>query len=180
MGCPESIDPGADPYEEFLTHLSRDRDRIYSYIYSLLPHHADAEDVFQRCSILLWRKFGQYDRRGRFLSWACGFAFHEVCNFLRTAGRDRLRFDAELVGRLAESRMETIDREDERLAALRRCLETLRGRERELIGRVYGGEGSIKELAETTGQAAKTLYNQLSQVRLKLFHCMRRRLAAQE
>jgi RNA polymerase sigma-70 factor (ECF subfamily) len=170
--------PHADRYEEFLELFARDRERIYAYIFSLLPHHADAEDVFQRCSILLWRKIEQFDRSGDFLAWACGVAFYEVCNFLRVAHRDRLQFDIELVGQLAERRRETLGRDEERQVALRRCLERLQAGDRELIDQVYYGDHSVKELAETTGRAPQTLYNHLSQIRRRLFHCMQRSLAA--
>jgi RNA polymerase sigma-70 factor (ECF subfamily) len=169
----------ADRYEEFLNLFARDRDRIYAYIYSLLPHHADAEDVFQRCSILLWRKLGQFDRSGSFLAWACGVAFYEVCNFLRVADRDRLQFDLALIGQLAERRREKLERDEDQRAALRQCLEQLPGAERELIQQVYYGDRSVKELAESTGRAPQTLYNQLSQIRRRLFHCMQRTLAAE-
>ena len=177
-GAPED-DGHADRYEEFLNFFARDRERIYAYIYSLLPHHADAEDVFQRSSILLWRKIDQFDRGGNFLAWACGVAFYEVCNFLRVADRDRLQFDIDLVGQLAERRRETIGRDEECTTALRRCLERLNGGERELIQQVYYGDCSVKELAEKTGRAPQTLYNQLSQIRRRLFHCMQRALAAE-
>ena len=93
-------DSGPDHYEEFLKLFARDRERIFSYIYSLLQHHADSEDVFQRCSLLLWRKFSRFDREGSFLSWACGVALYEVRNFLRVAGRDRMQLDVDLISQL--------------------------------------------------------------------------------
>ena len=76
---------------------AQDRDRILAYIQSLLPHRADAEDVFQRCSIVLWRKFHDFDVQQEFLPWACGVAFYEVRNFLRVAARDRLQFNDTLI-----------------------------------------------------------------------------------
>jgi RNA polymerase sigma-70 factor (ECF subfamily) len=172
-------DAHSDRYEEFLNLFARDRERIYAYIFSLLPHHADAEDVFQRCSILLWRKIDQFDRNGSFLAWACGVAFYEVCNFLRVADRDRLQFDIELIGQLAERRRETLGRDEECKAALRRCLDHLNGGDRALIDQVYYGDRSVKELAEAAGRAPQTLYNQLSQIRRRLFQCMQRTLAAE-
>jgi RNA polymerase sigma-70 factor (ECF subfamily) len=178
---PDASDGGApaDRYEEFLNLFARDRERIYAYIYSLLPHHADAEDVFQRCSILLWRKIDQFDRGGSFLAWACGIAFYEVCNFLRVAHHDRLQFDVDLVSQLAERRLETVGRDEDCMAALRRCLEKLKDGERELIQYVYYGNRPVKELAETTGRAPQTLYNRLSQIRRRLFDCMQQALTAE-
>ena len=164
-------------YQEFLHHFTRERHPIFAYIYSLLPHHADAEDVFQRCSLLLWSKFDQFDRDRDFLAWARGVAFYEVRNFLRTAQRDRLQFDIELVGQLAEQRVETLRQHDDRLSALRGCVEHLRTGERELIHEVYSGGSAIKDLSRRTGRAAQTLYNQLSQTRRKLLECVEQKLA---
>jgi RNA polymerase sigma-70 factor (ECF subfamily) len=173
-------DPGAGGrYEEFLRLFTRDHERVFRYIYSLLPHHADAEDVFQQCSLLLWRKFAEFDRTGSFLAWACGIAFYEVRNFMRVAGRKRMQLDIDLLSQLAERRLDSFQRDEDRVAALRRCLEKLSGTERELVQLVYCGDSSVKELAERTGRATQTLYNQLSQVRRKLFHCVQCTLAQQ-
>jgi RNA polymerase sigma-70 factor (ECF subfamily) len=90
-----------------------------------------------------------------------------------------LRFDLDLVGQLAERRLETIERDEDRLAALGRCLEKLKAPERELIEHVYAGDHSVQELAESTGRASQTLYNKLSQIRRKLFDCVQHALAAQ-
>lgn len=172
-------EPGPDSYEEFLTLFARDRERIYSYIFSLLPHHADAEDVFQRCSILLWRKFASFDRERSFLSWACGMAFYEVHNFLRVSGRDRLRFDLDLIGRLAERRMASLENDEPRITGLRQCLEKLNEAERRLLELVYGEDRTIRDLAVETGRADQTLYNRLSRIRRRLFDCVQRSLERQ-
>lgn len=168
-----------DRYEEFLELFARDRERLYAYIYSLLPHHADAEDVFQRCSLLLWRKFDQFERDGSFIAWACGVAFYEVRNFIRTANRDRLQFDQDLVAQLAEARLKSLEQNEDRLAALKGCLENLSRQERDLVGWAYHSGRTIKDLAESSGQALQTLYNQLSRARRKLFDCMRHKVPAQ-
>jgi RNA polymerase sigma factor (sigma-70 family) len=82
--------------QEFLAHFARDHDQILEHIVVLLHDFHDAEDVFQRTSLILWQKFDQFDpQQGSFLSWACGVAYYEVRNFLRVAARDRLRFSEE-------------------------------------------------------------------------------------
>lgn len=169
----------AQRYEEFLELFSRERDRLYAYVYSLVPHAADAEDVFQKCSVVLWRKFGEFDRRRSFLAWACGVASYEVRNFLRVAGRDRLRFDDELVRKLAAERLESLERHEARLAALRTCLRQLTTDQRELLEAAYGGDGTVVQFAESTGRALQTLYNRLGGLRRRLLECIRRRLRAE-
>jgi len=176
MGTPENP---ADPYESFLRHFSQDRDRIFLYIRSLLPHRADAEDVFQRCSLLLWRKFDQFDATREFLPWACGVAFYEVRNFLRVAARDRLQFEDGLIQQLADRRLETLRDTDRRLDYLRGCLSELKPGDHELIRAAYVQDRPLPEFAESTGRALQTLYNRLSLLRRSLLECVQRKLAAE-
>lgn len=164
-------------YEDFLRVFARDREQLFAYVFSLLPHRADAEDVFQRCSLLLWRKFAEFDRDREFLPWACGVAFYEVRNFLRSVERDRLQFSAELIDQLAESRLESLGRAGDRLSALRDCLEQLQVADRELISVFYGSSERLNAFAQASGQALQTLYNRLSRIRQALLRCVDRRLA---
>jgi DNA-directed RNA polymerase specialized sigma24 family protein len=39
--------PIDERYETFLRCFAQERDRVFAYVQSLLPHRADAEDVFQ-------------------------------------------------------------------------------------------------------------------------------------
>ena len=174
-----SPDIPSDPYESFLRHFSQDRDRIFLYIHSLLPHRADAEDVFQRCSLLLWRKFDQFDATREFLPWACGVAFYEVRNFIRVAARDRLQFEDGLIQQLADRRLETLRESDRRLDHLRGCLNELKPADHDLIRAVYVQDRPLPEVAESTGRALQTLYNRLSLLRRGLLECVQRKLAAE-
>lgn len=168
-----------EEYEIFLRYFSQDRDRILAYIHSLLPHRADAEDVFQRCSVLLWRKFEDFDTQRDFLPWACGVAYYEVRNFLRVSARDRLQFDGELIEQLAEQRLQSLQKVDHRLNALNGCLQSLKVADRELVDAVYNEALPLSEFAESTGRALQTLYNRLSIVRRQLLNCVQRKLATE-
>ena len=55
-------------YERFVQLFARVRDNLFAYIFTLLPHWSDAEDVFQQTSLVLWRKFGEF-RAARATSW---------------------------------------------------------------------------------------------------------------
>jgi len=175
-----SVEPTKTDYERFLELYSRDRDRLFGYIFALLPHQADAEDVFQRSSILLWNKFSIYDPERPFLPWACSLAHYEVRNFIRSTNRDRLQFDDELIDKLADARSSQVDNGDERLEVLRKCVQSLKQAERDLINVAYHGDTTIKEFVESTGGATQTLYNRISLVRRKLLNCVNRKLAQQE
>jgi len=113
-------------FEEFLQHFLQDQAHIFSYVRSLLPRYADAQDVFQRCSLTLWRQFDQFDQQRLFLPWACTIALNEVRNFRRVSGRDKLQLADDLVEQLAERRRDTLAHRERRSLALRTCVESLK------------------------------------------------------
>src|SRR6185503_6454254 len=125
------------PPEAFLKEFALHHDRLFAYLFSLLPHRPDAEDVFQRTSLVLWQKFDQWEPGSDFLSWACSVAFYEARNFIRVSSRDRLRFGEALLETLAKDRAASLRRRDDRVAALQECLKKLDRAERELLQRAY-------------------------------------------
>ena len=166
-------------YEEFLEFFTRDRERLFRYIFSLVPNHADAEDIFQRCSLLLWRKFPEFDVDRSFLSWACGVALNEVRNFLRTVDRKRLTFDSDLLSQLSKSRLGEFEFSGDVLAHLSSCLDALPRQDRELVQIAYGDQETVKEFADRAQLALQTLYNRLGRIRRQLLDCVRRKLVVE-
>jgi RNA polymerase sigma-70 factor (ECF subfamily) len=175
------MEPGAagKPTEAFLKEFALYHDRLFAYLFSLLPHRPDAEDVFQRTSLILWQKFDQWDPSSDFLAWACGVAFYEVRNYIRVASRDRLRFGEALLETLSKERTAALKQRDERVAALQECLKKLDQGERELLQRAYIDDESIRELAARDGRAARTLYNRLNLLRKRLLECTDLRVGLQ-
>ncbi len=168
----------ADPrqYERFVSLFAQVHDNLFAYIFSLLPHWSDAEDVFQQTSLVLWRKFGSFQLAATpgsgFLAWACRVAFFEVQNFRRTAGRDRLMFDNDLVEQLAEERDVSPQRGGRRRDFLMDCIAKLSEKQRDLIRHAYEGETTIRQLAEQLHRSPQTIYNRLNLIRRELFECV--------
>src|SRR5262249_22037135 len=124
---------------EFAERLRESQSRLFGYIHSLVRDLDDADDLFQQTTLILWNKFADFDPGRNFLSWACGVARLEVCNFLRGRGRQRLYFSDDLNLLLAEAQGEvSSDELEERREALACCIEKLRQRDRELLDECYG------------------------------------------
>jgi RNA polymerase sigma-70 factor (ECF subfamily) len=51
----------AERVPEFVQLFAQSSRRIYAYIRTLVPNQADAEDVFQETSKVLWEKFADYE-----------------------------------------------------------------------------------------------------------------------
>src|SRR5229473_736199 len=104
-----AMQPGSDRRVEFAELLRRDQSRLFGYIHSLVRDLNDADDLFQQTTLILWKKFGEFDRQRNFFSWACGVARLEIANFLRGRGRQRLYFSDDLSLLLIEAQGELAD-----------------------------------------------------------------------
>ncbi|WP_206352453.1 sigma-70 family RNA polymerase sigma factor [Tautonia rosea] len=166
-----------DGVSEFVPLLMQHRHRLYAFIAKQLINPADVEDVFQKTSIVLWKKLPEFDRSGSFFHWACGIAFNEVRNFLTVQRRSRLHFDLELIQLLAEEAAAEDELSEARIAALRRCMAGLSERQREILRRCYMGSETITDVATRLGKERTALYKQLARLRSRLLECIRIRLA---
>ncbi len=163
--------------DEFVARLMEYRHRIYAFIAKQLVNQADVEDVFQRTSVVLWKKMDQFDPEGSFFHWACGVAFNEVRNFLTSQRRQRLYFDTDLVDLLAAEAEAEEDLSEARLHALRTCMAGLSERQQQILQRCYATASSITEAAASLGRNRGALYKQLARLRARLLDCIRLRLA---
>lgn len=163
---------------EFAEYLRLYQPRLYGYIHSLVRDLDDADDLFQQTTIVLWRKFDEFDRQRSFFSWACGVARLEVASFLRSRSRHRLYFSDELNLLLIEAQEEmTHDELEDRRDALARCVTKLRQRDRELLDECYSGASGVPEVAERHGRTPQSVHNSLRRIRRALYECIQRTLA---
>ena len=167
-------------HDQFVERFVRSQDRIYAYLVTLLPNRMDAEEVFQQTSLVLWKKWQDFDPTRDFVRWACGIAHHEVCTFLRKhVDKRRVYLSEELLADVAEARLEAHDVLEARRRALRHCLQQLKDNQRQLLERCYAGKDTIKTIAAGLGQRPNVVYMILKRLRRTLFECINRAVAAE-
>ncbi len=169
--------PITDQNDDFMRQLNGAHRRLLAYLMSLLGNRHDAEDVLQRVSVTLWRRFDSFEPGSDFVAWACAVAYYEAKNFRRAAARSKLHFSDELLAILADERVADLAQTDVRVEALDHCLEKLDEPARTLVEAAYFEEGSVIKLAEQLGRAPQTLYNKLNVIRRMLAACVTARLA---
>ncbi|WP_437203252.1 sigma-70 family RNA polymerase sigma factor [Planctomicrobium sp. SH664] len=170
--------PDADAdFQEFTALLVEHRPRIMLYLLSIVHHLADAEDLCQRCSVIMWQKFSQFQKERSFLSWACGIAKLEAMNFTRSRVADRHLFKTDVLDLLAISAAE-LDQsmEESRLNALHHCIQSLPRAEQSFLRRIYWEGSSFEAIANELGCSPKTFYNRMYLLRRRLMACVARRL----
>jgi RNA polymerase sigma-70 factor (ECF subfamily) len=165
---------------EFTRYLGAAQARLYGYIHSLIPDINDADDLYQQTALVLWNKFGAFDRDRDFFAWACGVARGEVANFARRRARQRLYLAADVNLLLVEAHAEMTDREqDDRRAALTRCVEKLPPDDRALLAECYREPDGVHAAADRRGRSSHSVYNSLRRIRKALFDCVNRALSRQ-
>ncbi|MBL9201066.1 MAG: sigma-70 family RNA polymerase sigma factor [Opitutaceae bacterium] len=175
MHPPKPADGPDGRHEEFVGLLTASHDKLLGYLLSLLGRWHDAQDVLQRASVLMWRKFDSFESGTDFTAWASTICFYEAKYFQRTASRSAAHFDEDLIALLAAERTEDLRRHEGRRAALEACLGALREEDRRLLETSCAEHGDIAELAAQMGRAPRTLYNKLALLRRLLADCVLRR-----
>jgi RNA polymerase sigma-70 factor (ECF subfamily) len=70
--------------DEFLGLYAMHAPSLRGYLLCQVPRWIDAEEIFQRCAVLLWEKFDQFEPGTNFEAWACHIVRLEVMNFGRS------------------------------------------------------------------------------------------------
>lgn len=164
----------------FLREFTASEAAIRGFVRRLVPARADADDLMQEISVVLWEKFDTFRDDGSFRAWAFGVARYEVLAWRRDKGRDRLVLSekvVELIGDEAEAVEPRLARQRE---ALERCIVEVAPAQRDLLLRAYEPGARIAALAKESGRSEPGFYQWLYRMRKLLFDCIRRRLAKEE
>lgn len=164
--------------EEFVDLLGRHQVQLMGYIYALVHNMDDAEDLYQQSSLVLWRKFDQFDANTDFFRWASTIARYEVMNFLRTRATRRQYFSDRFMELLANDRTPDVNSHMElRRQALAGCVKKLSQSDRRLVEMCYSGHLLVKDAAAALRRPAKSVSDSLSRIRRTLYECINRTLA---
>lgn len=165
---------------QFMELLTLHQTQLYGYIHALVHDADDAQDIFQATSLILWRKFEQFELGSSFIRWACAVAQFEVRNFLRTKRASRVTFSDELVESLAASVPdEKPALAEARMSALKHCMTALASIDRQLVEAFYRANQPAAEIGEEAGRSRQSVSNSLRRIRRALFQCIRRTLAVE-
>ncbi|MEX0867960.1 MAG: sigma-70 family RNA polymerase sigma factor [Pirellulales bacterium] len=173
----------AEQTETFVRVLTRAEPKVYAYIRAMVSNWADAEEILQETNAALWRKAAESLSADSFEAWACGVARLEVLRF-RQQKQHQTGFSEQFLEAVSAAALDDHEQFDVRREALQGCLEKLSDGDRELIRLRYfnGEEGptSIKQLAERVGRPTEGMYKAMRRIRIALFECIERRVAAEE
>jgi RNA polymerase sigma-70 factor (ECF subfamily) len=165
----------------FLRLFLKNERRVYAYILTLLPNRADADDVLQEASMVMWDKFDERQPPDDFAAWGCRIAYFKVLDYYRKRQRCRVRFCQAMLDRVAETAIEQVAalQLEGRRDALAGCLEKLPARDQDMLARRFAHGATTQSTAEAVGRSVHAVYKALAKIRQALFDCVTRTLAGE-
>lgn len=186
IGANSSAEPADEPNDRtpdksklFLRLFLKNERRLYAYILTLLPRRADADDLLQETSLVMWDKFDAGCPPNDFLAWGRRVAYHKVLDFYKKAQRAQARLSRVFLERVAESAAEQTQtlQLEERSAALAACVEKLSPRDRDLLAHRFADGATTQSTSERVGRSVEAVYKALAKLRQSLFECVQKALA---
>ncbi|MBA4387644.1 MAG: hypothetical protein C0404_06660 [Verrucomicrobia bacterium] len=157
------------------------RAKLLGYISTIVRDHAAAEDVLQEVVVILLRKCDQIESCDTIMPWLYTTARLESLSACRKTKRLPQPMDESILDLLDENWIaaEATDEIPVRIDALRVCMDTLNGHNRQLIELRYGGNLSGKDLAKRLNKPLNTIYVALARIHKALGVCVRSTLERQ-
>jgi RNA polymerase sigma-70 factor (ECF subfamily) len=163
--------------DSFVRLLTQHEPQLRSCVLLWVPNWNDAQDITQQVSVILWRKFEQYQPGTSFLAWALGIAKLEAKDYWRRQQPDRRLFTDEFVDAVAEDAVAMAEEVDHRRGLLKHCVDRLRPADRELLALRYERETAVVDIARQVGRSVEAVYKSLGRLRAALLECVGRQAA---
>lgn len=175
-----SENPDAEPGSvEFVRELTNHQTAMLAYIRSRLPGASGARDLLQDVNITLWKRRDSFELGTNFKAWAFQTIRYHIMNQRRKlVSQGWLVFDDDLLELMSPGFEVEADELEERHLALRKCLQRLRPKDRELIYHRYATAAPLKDFADRTKRSVGTLKAVLFNLRAGLRQCVERELKA--
>ncbi len=142
---------------------------VYAIVIGIVKNSHDAEEVVQDTFLSAYRGLTQLEDRKKFKSWLAEIARNRARNWLRKQRGDTISIDE-----VSEHLLQTEDSPDERLARqeqrelIRRIMETLPQKDRDIARAFYLEGASYNELTNVHGLSDKAISFRLSRAKRKL------------
>jgi RNA polymerase sigma-70 factor, ECF subfamily len=170
----------SDRTTEFVGLLLEHQRRIHAYIATMLTNWADADEVLQETSTVLWKKFGEFQRGTDFAAWAFRIAYFCTMSFLQKHKQRALQFSESSLEKIAAATEALQPELEAQFAALAGCMEKLGDRDRDLLQRRYFPGSTTKKVADSLDRPLKSVYKSLNRIYAALLACIQRNQSHEE
>jgi RNA polymerase sigma-70 factor, ECF subfamily len=162
--------------QDFLRHFLQHQDDLRAFIGSLVRDRHACDDILQEVALVLWQKFGQYDRERSFGAWARGIAANKIMQSFEKDKRLPLPLSPDATQIIALSFEDDPKGHGEEQEALRRCIQKLPERSRDLVRMRYEESLKLKDIAARVSSTLDAVHKTLSRIRVVLRECVEKEL----
>lgn len=164
-------------FMKLYTHIQR---RLYGYVVTLVPESSDVDDIIQATVAVMWKNFDHFEPGTDFAAWALCIAKNQIYNYIQRKKNKKKVFSLKTLQEIevtAEQKARDVDR---RLDVLRRCIEKLSSRDRQLLTLRYEVGATLKNVSERVEQSVNTLYSRLYKIRIALLCCVQKTMRRED
>ena len=172
--------PSDDRNARFVELLGQHERQLNAYVLALVPNWADADDIVQQTRMRLWDQFNSYDETKDFGVWARTIARYQVMTHRKKSTRNSQRLTECVLDKLADTAASMDASTDSRQTYLSECIDEIAIDERRLLVRCYGGNETIKTVAESLGHSFNSIRQALFRLRMRLLRCVEGKLTQEE
>ena len=149
---------------------------VSGFVRVMVRDRSVADEVLQETSLVLFRRFDEYDEQRPFVAWALGIAKSQVLSLNRDAARSRVSFDTDLLARFTETWAELAPRVSDRSLYLQDCIQRLAARARQMVRLRYYDQLTADQIASQLGGNGVAVRVALQRTRQQLRECVERQL----
>lgn len=160
----------------FLSLLMANQRQISSYIGVLVPNFNDADDILQETITVMWEKFSQYQEGTNFAAWGVRIAYYNILRYRREKGKGKMQLSDSVFQSFCQVMEKKYSRTDEKLSALRSCIQKLAAPDKHLLHLRYGMSQTVYSIAQQSHQSIQSIYRALTRVYQILHRCIHRTL----
>ena len=146
--------------------------RLFLFVNAMVPSPADAEEILQETSIVIWKKIDQFEPGTDFLSWSFRIAHLQTLAYRKKKARSILKFPEDVAAQLYGSMMANEPALEARREALRSCREKLEPEDRALLDACYAPDASVADVSDALGRPSTSVYRTLRRIRRQLAVCI--------
>lgn len=169
-----------DIKDHLLSEVLHYKDRIWSYIFSIVRDYHLSEDVLQEVCLFLVNSSDKFDSSRAFLPWALGIARNKSYEAIRKNQRQGTLLEDNILKKLQET-ISNINREENvRLEALQKCLGQISQENRELMTMKYVQRLSAEKIAGMINRSRTATFSLLQRIRTSLAGCINKGMTSEQ
>ena len=168
-----------EPLALFEILVRENADSLTAFLRASVRDASTADDLFQETMLIAWKRIGEYDRERPFGAWLRGIARRLVLAHWRKSARE-VPLSNERVLDFLDRRVAQVDRQpgdtlEEKIAALRDCIEGLTPLYREPIELHYRQRSTTERIAARLATTRDAVQKRLQRARAQLAECLERK-----